>query len=62
MVGAAKAEPVEDTHWNEVVKLRLKPNPKLSKSQRKVIATDYRMDNDELIIPVRKALLYYFQS
>ena len=62
VTGAAEAEPVEDAHWNEVVKLRLKPNPRLSKSQRKVIATDYHMDNDELLIPVRKALLYYFQK
>ena len=50
------------SNWNEVVELWLKPNPRLSKSQQRVIATDYHMDNDELLIPVRKALLYYFQK
>ena len=60
--GAAEAQPVEDTHWSEFVKLRLKPNPKLSKSQRQVIATDYQMDDNALLVPVRKALLYYFHK
>ena len=52
----------QDIHWNEVFSVVLKPNPKLSDEQQKVIAQDYSMTNRRVIVPVRKALLYYFQK
>ena len=42
--------------------MTLVPNPLLNEDQRKVIARDYRMEKGRVSIPVRKALLYYFQK
>ena len=47
------------TNFFEVV---LVPNPMLSKEQQKVVAQDYMMANGRVTVPVRKALLYYFQK
>lgn len=60
--GTAKATGSDDTRWQEFFEVKLKPNPKLSKSQRKVIAEDYCMENDEVKLSIRRALLYYFQK
>ena len=60
--GTAEAKAENDRLWQEIIELRLKPNPKLSKAQQQVIASDYRMENNELTLPVRKALLYYFHK
>jgi hypothetical protein len=57
-----EAEPPQDHDWNEFIEVILKPNPKLSPSQRQVIASDFGMDKSEVKLPVRKALLYYFQK
>lgn len=51
-----------DELWQTVFKVRLKPNPKLSKAQQDIIASDYAMDKNKLELPVRRALLYYFKK
>jgi len=51
-----------DTTWNQYFDVLLTPNPKLSDNQRNVIAWDYGMPDHQLKIPVRKALLYYFEK
>lgn len=51
-----------DTCWSDFFNVVLSPNPKLGANQRKVIARDYEMEDDRIEIPVRKALLYYFQK
>ena len=56
------AKPQADTFWYETFEITLEPNPALSKAQRAVIAQDYEMVDARVTIPVRKALLYYFQK
>ena len=60
------AEPLEtqegDTDWNELFDVVLVPNPDLSEEQQKVIAYDYEMTNGSIVLPVRRALLYYFKK
>jgi len=51
-----------DGHWNEFFSVVLVPNPSLSADQQSIIAQDYCMEYGQLAIPVRKALLYYFQK
>ena len=58
----AQAEASEDTQWQETIQITLKPNPCLSKSQRRIIASDYDMDNNQLTLTFRKSLLYYFNK
>jgi hypothetical protein len=52
----------EDIHWHEFFDVVLVPNPKLAESQRETIARDYEMVGGSLHIPVRRALLYYFNK
>jgi len=52
----------DDVFWRETFLVELSPNPMLSKNQRAVIAQDYSMTHDRVAVPVRKALLYYFQK
>ena len=51
-----------DRFWRETFPVTLKPNPALSKAQQAVIAQDYEMADGKVVVPVRKALLYYFQK
>lgn len=60
--GDAGANPRSDSAWNEIFEAKLVPNPKLTKSQQAVIALDYGMKHGQLVIPIRRALLYYFQK
>ena len=59
---AAGAAPQDDIFWNDKFSVVLLPNPKLSKSQQDVIARDFDMTDGQVSVPVRKALLYYFQK
>lgn len=56
------APPSEDLHWVAYFYVVLCPNPRLSGSQQKIIAEDFAMDNGEVVVPVRRALLYYFNK
>jgi predicted DNA-binding transcriptional regulator YafY len=58
----AGASPSDDIYWNEFFEVILRPNPALSKNQREIIAQDYNMTDGRISVPVRKALLYYFQK
>jgi hypothetical protein len=59
---APGANPDDDTFWHTSFAVALAPNPVLSKSQREIIAQDYGMTKGRAEIPVRMALLYYFQK
>jgi len=50
---------VADLAWDEIVELEVGPHHGLSPNQRRIIELDYGMQNGRVIIPVRKALLYY---
>lgn len=57
---AAPGAPREqDTIWNELVTIWLKPHPGLTEDQQRVIAHDYGMADARLDMKVRYALLYY---
>ena len=58
----AGATPEDDICWNEFFEVVLCPNPKLGKLQQEVVARDYGMKDARLRVPVRKALLYYFEK
>jgi predicted DNA-binding transcriptional regulator YafY len=60
--GESGAKSSDDIYWNEFFEVILSPNPSLSKKQQEVIAQDYNMVEGSVLIPVRKALLYYFQK
>lgn len=48
-----------DADWDEIVQLEVGPHPALSQNQKRVIELDYGMQNGRVVIPVRRALLYY---
>lgn len=54
--------PSEDVFWASAFPVSLAPNPRLAKGQQAVIAEDFGMKDGEAIVPVRKALLYYFSK
>ena len=51
-----------DIYWLEKFNVTLVPNPVLSEAQQCIIAQDYEMKDGKITVPVRKALLYYFQK
>jgi hypothetical protein len=51
-----------DWQWQTFFDVLLQPNPELTPGQRRAIAIDYNMTNGILIVPVRFALLYYFNK
>ena len=48
-----------DIAWQQMIELEIRPHPELSPNQRRVIELDYGMQNGRVLIPVRRALLYY---
>jgi len=56
------ATPEDDVAWNEKFLVVLSPNHNLTKEQQAIIQQDYGMTEGRVIVPVRKALLYYFQK
>lgn len=56
------ALPSDDTDWTNYFAVGLCPNPRLSQSQQDIIAEDYAMEGGEAVVPVRRALLYYFNK
>ena len=52
----------DDKYWMEYFSVILCPNPRLSVSQRDIIAQDFSMEKGEAVAPVRRAMLYYFSK
>lgn len=48
-----------DDDWNTSVNVYLVPNPVLSEAQQRIVEDDYSMENGQLHIVCRKALLLY---
>ncbi len=55
----ADARATNDTAWHELVHLEIGAHAALSDGQRRAIELDYGMTDGQVIIPVRRALLYY---
>jgi predicted DNA-binding transcriptional regulator YafY len=51
-----------DDKWLTYFEVKLAPNPRLSTSQKKAIEQDYAMQDGYVVLPVRYALLYYFDK
>jgi len=49
----------DDKAWNRMVKIRIKPDSRLSKEQQQIIATDYGMTRNQLVVEVRGSLVPY---
>lgn len=52
----------EDLEWHTYFSAIIVSNPDLSPGQREVIEHDYGMTNGKFILPIRYALLYYFDK
>jgi len=50
----------EDTAWSTFTKIRLQPDPDLSQRQKDRLQIEYDMEDSELTIRVRQAMLYYY--
>ncbi len=61
-LGELGAAASDDLQWSTYFSVALRPNPKLSKSQQEIIAGDFMMSGGEVLVPVRRALLYYFNK
>jgi predicted DNA-binding transcriptional regulator YafY len=48
-----------DEEWEDIVSVKVAPNPLFSDGQKAVIELDYGMENGVLEVKVRQALLYY---
>jgi predicted DNA-binding transcriptional regulator YafY len=49
-----------DESWRSIVELRLCPDPSLSQRRRERLELEYDMENGELCVHVRKAMLWYY--
>jgi predicted DNA-binding transcriptional regulator YafY len=52
--------PGSDYLWSAHFQVVLIPNPKLTQSRRHVVAQDFAMVGGRVVVPVRRAMLYYF--
>ncbi len=59
---AGEGTPQDDVMWQQMFDVELIPNPELTASQQNTIALDYNMLDGKVVIPVRRALLYYFEK
>lgn len=60
--GPAGARAEDDWQWQRIFDVTLEPNPELTEGQRRAIALDYGMRDAKVTVPVRFALLYYFNK
>ena len=60
--GEALEKARADRQWHETIEVKLKPNPRLSESQQRIIASDYGMENSQLSLYIKKSLIYYFNK
>lgn len=60
--GEPGAFPDQDVRWNSYFNVELIPNPDLISAHKQAIEYDYGMKNGKTTLPVRYALLYYFDK
>lgn len=48
-----------DDDWHATVDVEFVPHPRLSQAQRRAVAREFRMLNGQLVVSVRRALLFY---
>lgn len=60
--GAPGASANDDQAWNSLFDVILIANPKLAPAQQQTIQVDYGMIQGRTTVPVRRAMLYYFNK
>lgn len=60
--GSAAATAQQDWLWHTTFDVVLQPNPELPEGHRRAVALDYNMTNGQIVVPVRLALLHYFNK
>lgn len=60
--GPPAAQADDDWQWQTFFDVLLEPNPDLTDGQRRAVALDYGMTDAKVTVPVRFALLYYFNK
>lgn len=58
-VGKSNIRNDSDTKWHTLVNVFFKPDPRLSEDQQAIVANDYGMTDNTLLIQVRGALVHY---
>jgi len=61
-LGEAGGFPGSDELWNSIFQVVLIPNPALTSGRREVVAQDFAMVEGRVVVPVRRAMLYYFSK
>lgn len=61
-LGEAGSSPGSDELWNSVFEVVLIPNPALTSGRQEVVAQDFAMVDGRGVVPVRRAMLYYFSK
>ena len=56
---ASTVSSMDDSAWHTLVTLVIAPHPGLPPAQRKVVELDYGMQNGEVRLDCRQALLFY---
>lgn len=57
--GEAGADGSTDHLWNDRFDVEIGPHPKLTPSQQRIVAIDFGMENNRLVLNVRYAMLFY---
>lgn len=57
--GPSDRDPADDEAWHRILNVVIAPNPALADGPRRVVALDYGMEDERLIVPTRQALAYY---
>ncbi len=61
-LGESGSVPGSDELWNSLFQVVLIPNPALTSGQQEVVAQDFAMADGRAVVPVRRAMLYYFSK
>ena len=61
-LGEAGSSPGTDELWNSLLQVVLIPNPALTSGRQEVVAQDFAMVDGRVVVPVRRAMLYYFSK
>lgn len=61
-LGEAGSYSGSDELWNSLFQVVLIPNPALTSGRQEVVAQDFAMVDGRVVVPVRRAMLYYFSK
>ena len=56
----SEVDAADDRDWQELQEVRLRPHPDLTPAQQRIIAIDFGMEKQRLVLNIRKCMLIYF--